>query len=127
MEKVLLDIYRVALGLSWPLAIAALLATGIVYYIAYQLGKDREELRTLRVSLEKNPTPAQIGQGIRMWPEVSQFPSGLQIQEMIKRANTEENRRAERVQVVLGYFRLIGFIAFIGVALIVAGFFFRPS
>lgn len=63
---------------------------------------------------------------MQLWPEVSKFPTNLQIQEMVKLASTDENRRAERVEIVMGYGRFIGFVAFIGVALIIAGMIWRP-
>ena len=127
MQEVLIGIYKVALVASWPLAIGAILAMAAAYVVSRQLNQNREELRTLRMSLERTPSPAQIGEGMRMWPDVAQFPENLRITEMIKLAAKEEGRRAERVEVVMGYFRLIGFFAFIGVALVVAGMAWRPG
>ena len=126
MQDVLIDIYKAALLCAWPLAIGAVLSMGVAYFISRQLHNDREQLRQLRVSLEKGPSPAQMGEGLRMWPEIGKFPQNLQIQEMVKRASIDENRRAERVEVVMGIVRFIGFLAFIGIALIVAGMFYRP-
>ena len=127
MEQVLIDIYKAALVVAWPLAIGALLAMGVAYFISRQLANDREQLRTLRVGLERNPSPAQMGEGIKLWPEIANYPANLQVQEMVKRANLDENRRAERVEVTMGIVRFIGFLAFIGVALVVAGMFYRPG
>ena len=127
MEQVLIDIYKAALVVAWPLAIIALVAMGVVYYISRQLHAYREDLRALRVSLERNPSPGQIGAGLQKWPDIAHFPENLRIQEMIKRANQDENKRAERVEIVLSYTRFIGFLAFIGIALIVAGYFYRPA
>jgi hypothetical protein len=127
VEDLLIDVYKAGLTVAWPLAIGALLGVATAYYISRQLSKDREQLRTLRVSLERDPSPGQIGSGLRMWPDVARFPANLQVQEMIKRASQDENRRAERVEVTLSVTRFIACLAFIGIALAVAGMFWVPA
>ena len=126
-QQIAIDIYKAALLAAWPLAIISILAMGIVYYISHELKKNREELRALRVSLERNPSPAQIGAGMRMFPDAVKFPENLRIQEMVKRAAQDESKRAERIEVIMSYVRFIGILTFIGVGLIVAGFFYHPG
>ena len=123
MERALV----IAQQIAWPLAIIAILGCGIAYWISRQIAKEREELRTLRVAVEHAPSQAQVQRCLGMWPDLAKYPSTVQLGEMVKRATLEEGKRAQRKETMLAYSRFFASLAFLGVAIIVVGMFWKPT
>lgn len=80
----------------------------------------------LRVGLERDPTPAQLAQAIRLWPEAGKFSPNLQKTELVRRAHEEEGKRAAKTEMIKGLVRTIFFISAFAAALYVASLFLRP-
>lgn len=118
--------FNVARPISLPLAIGAMVAGIITYWIARQLSASREELRVLRVALERDPSTSQLAQALRLWPGVAQYPPTHQTQEMVKRAHQEETRRAEKTEATMGIVRTFFALAALAGAIYVASFFVGP-
>lgn len=123
MEQVL----KIAIQGGWPLAIIGFVGAIVNYWIASQIGKSREELRTLRVAMEHAATPEHIRKCVAMWPDLSQYPATVQQGEMVKRATIEEGKRAQRKEMAMTYTRYCVFVAVIGIALIATGYFWKPG
>ena len=120
------QVYSIAMAVSWPLLIVGALGCGICYWIAVQIAKEREELRTLRVAVEHAPSQAQLQQCLNMWPELAKYPSTVQLGEMVKRATGEENRKAQRKETMLAYSRFFAALTFLGAGIIITGMFWKP-
>lgn len=117
-------------GVIGPIALISAIGTAVVavicHIIAYQSNQGREEMRVLRVGLERDPTPAQLAQAIRMWPEAGKFSPNLQKTELVRRAHEEEGKRAAKTEMIKGLVRTIFFISAFAGALYVASLFLRP-
>jgi uncharacterized membrane protein YeaQ/YmgE (transglycosylase-associated protein family) len=122
MDKVL----QVAIQMGWPVAIVGVVGAVVNYMIARQFGQLREELRALRVSMEHSPSQEQIRRCLTLWPELAQYPSTIQLGEMVKRTTLEEGKRAQRKESALTITRIFVFVAVVGAALIVTGMFYKP-
>lgn len=121
------DVLNTVLKGGWPLALVGVLGAAITYWIARQFGAQREEMRALRVAVEHAATPEYIRKCVARWPDLSQYPATVQQGEMVKRTNIEEGKLAQRKESALSYTRIWVFVAFIGVALIVTGQFWKPG
>lgn len=117
-------------GVIGPIALISAIGTAVVavicHIIAYQSNQSREEMRVLRVALERDPSPAQLAQAIRMWPEAGKFSPNLQKTELVRRAHEEEGKRAAKTEMIKGLVRTIFFISAFAAALYVASLFLRP-
>ncbi len=102
-------------------AIATGVAAVVCHFLAIQLNTSREEMRALRVALEKEPSPAQLGEALRLWPEATKYNGGMQLAELRKGAHGQELIRAERTEKLKGLVRVLFFIAVIGIVLFIAG------
>src|SRR5687767_9051616 len=111
---------------AWPLAIVGVLGCVISYWVARQIAKEREELHSLRLSLEHTPSPVQVRKCLDLWPDLGQYPSTVQLGEMVKRSGQEEGKKAQRKETMLAYSRFFASLAFLGVAIIVTGMFWKP-
>ena len=112
---------------AWPLLIVGALGCGICYWISMQIAKEREVLRTLRVAVEHAPSQAQLQHCLTMWPELAKYPPTVQLGEMVKRATTEEGRKAQRKETMLAYSRFFATLTFIGAAILITGMFWKPT
>lgn len=119
--------YDIAMILKWPFLAIGLFGAAVAYVIARQFSAGREEMRTLRVALERSPTQAQLGQGMQLWPEAAQYPETVRLGEMIKRAHQDESRRAEKAEMSLGVCRSFVGLAVVGVALVILGATWKPA
>ncbi|MEQ1821128.1 MAG: hypothetical protein ABL949_01325 [Fimbriimonadaceae bacterium] len=101
------------------------MAVGAVlcHIFAIQLSASREELRKLRVALERDPSPGQLGEALKMWPEAAKYAQGQKVQELVKQAHIEEGKRAHRNESVKGAVRVLFFISAMGFALFIASIF----
>jgi hypothetical protein len=119
--------FRVVQPLAWPIGIAAAVAAIVNIVVARVVASSREELRQLRVALEQKPTPAQLGQAMRLWPDIAQVPEALRLGEMVKRGAREEAKKVERIATWYGFARLFATIVFLAAVVIVAGMFWKPG
>ena len=117
------DIARNVGPIALIAAIALLVAGIIIFIISMQLASSREELRALRVALERDPTPAQLGEAIKMWPEAGKYSQNQQKSELIRKAHDEETKRAQKNEDLKGLSRTIFFVAAFSGALYVASIF----
>jgi hypothetical protein len=124
MEKQIHDILMV---LAWPLVIGGVAGAVTAFVLARQLSASREDIRKLRVALERDPSPNQLGEALTMWPEVKQYPQTHQLAEMVNRAHKEEGKRAERYQVTMGISRFFVALAVLGAGIWIAGRFWDPQ
>src|SRR5687768_2426513 len=104
-----------------PFAIVMAVIAGIIFFIATRMGETREVMRTLKAALDRDPSPAQIGQALQMYPQASQFPGQHQLNELRRLAREDENKRARTFEAIKGWsrvflaFAVLGAAAFIGV------------
>ena len=119
--------FQIAVQVAWPLAAVGILGCGISYWIARQIAKEREVLHALRLSLEHTPSPVQVRRCLDLWPDLGQYPSTVQLGEMVKRSGQEEGKKAQRKETMLAYSRFFASLAFVGVAIIVTGMFWKPT
>ena len=122
MEQVFATIGPIALIASIAMAVAAV----ICHIIGIQLTQQREEIRVLRVALERDPSPGQLAQAIRIWPEVGKYSANMQKVELVKKAHEEENKRAQKAEMIKGLVRTIFFVSAFAMALYIASIFLRP-
>jgi hypothetical protein len=120
------QVFSIAQQVAWPFAAVGVVGAIVAYVFARQIAKEREEIRTLRVSLEHNPSPDQVRQSLAKWPELASYPTTVQLGELVKRSNAEEGQYAQRKESALGYSRLFATLAVLGVAIIVVGMFWKP-
>jgi len=106
-------------------ALAFLVVAGLGHVLARQVAMNRETMRKLRVALEHDPSPGQLGQALALWPEAAKYPPTPQRQELVKQATLEERRRADRTELIKGWVRVFLGLAFLGVALYVASLFIK--
>ena len=104
-------------------AIGTALGAVLCHLIAIQLSKSREELRRLRVALERDPSPGQLGEAMMMWPETAKYSQSQKLVELVKQAHLEEGRRAEKTETVKGAVRVLFFISTVGIAIYIASIF----
>src|SRR5688572_30665689 len=95
--------------------------------VSRQLSASREELRLLRVALERDPSPGQLGQALQMFPQAAQYPQTHRVGEMVKQAHVEETRRADKVERMMGITRSFFSLAALGGAIFVASLFLKPK
>jgi len=103
--------------------IGCIVAGAIIYIISTQLATSREEMRKLRVALERDPTPAQLGEAIKLWPEAGKYSPNQQKPELIRRAHEEETKRAQKNEMMKGLSRTMFFVGAFAGALYVASIF----
>jgi hypothetical protein len=110
-----------------PIGLIAGIATAIAavfcHIFAIQLSASREELRKLRVALERDPSPGQLGEALKMWPDAGKYAQGQKVQELVKQAHIEEGKRAHRNESVKGAVRVLFFLSAMGFALFIASIF----
>jgi hypothetical protein len=121
MEAILHTVAPIAL----IIAIACIVAAVCIHIVAAQTHGSRETLRALRVALERDPTPSQIGEALQMWPEASKYAVNQQKLELIKCAHNEETKRAQKTEVLKGLVRTIFFVAAFAGAVYVASIFIK--
>lgn len=88
---------------------------------------EREVVRSLRVALERDPSPTQLSQAMRRWPEAGRYPEAHQRQELIKQSQLEEGRRANNTELIKGVVRVCIGIAVLGAAIFLAAQIFKPA
>ncbi len=115
------EIIKIVGIVSLIVAIATGVTAVVCHFLAAQLNASREEMRALRVALEKDPSPAQVGQALRHWPEATKFGESMQLVELRKGAHGEELKRAERTEKLKGLVRVLFFFTAIGMALFITG------
>jgi hypothetical protein len=120
------QVYNFIVVLGIPLIAVGVVGAIITYILARQISGSREELRVLRIALERDPSPVQVGQALRLWPDVAQLPKNIQPGEMVKRAHVDEGKRAERAEATLGICRTFIAIAVVGIAIVLMGRFWHP-
>jgi hypothetical protein len=101
------EFVKIAGPISLPVAIGAFVIAGIIYFIAKNVGDQREVLRTLRTALERDPSPQQIGQALQMWPDAKQFPGQHQLNELRRMARDAENAKAKSFEVGKAFSRIV--------------------
>lgn len=119
------NILEVAGPIGGLAALAFLVLAGLGHLFARQVAMSRETVRTLRVALEHDPSPGQIGHALSLWPEAAKYPPTPQRQELVKQATLEERRRADRTELIKGWVRVFLGLAFLGAALYVASLFIK--
>ena len=113
MEKAI----DIAIQIAPILAIAAVVAAIIMWVIGKRISDNRELLRSLRVALDRDPSPAQISEAIRMWPEATQYPGHHQVDELRRIARDDETKRAKNFEMAKKGSRVFATIAFLAVAI----------
>jgi urea transporter len=113
------DIFKIAGPIGLIVAIATALGAVFAHLFAIQLHNSREEMRRLRVGLEKDPSPAQMGEALRMWPEATKFTGAMQMGELRKNAHAAEMSRASKAENIKGMVRVFFFISAIGIVLFI--------
>lgn len=103
--------------------ICCVVAAIIIYVISNQLSTSREEMRKLRVALERDPTPGQLGEALKMWPEAGKYSGNQQKPELVRRAHEEETKRAQKCEMMKGLTRTMFFVGAFAGALYVASIF----
>ena len=83
------QVYEVALKIALPASIAALVVAIILYLVSRQLGNGRQEMRTLRISLEHDPSPAQVAKAVEIFPDTSRYTGPHRITELARQAGIE--------------------------------------
>ena len=114
---------RKTIGGSISYCIKSVVGAIICHIVAIQLSASREELRKLRVALERDPSPGQLGEALKMWPDAAKYSQGQKVQELVKQAHLEEGKRASKNETVKGGVRVLFFISVMGIAIFVAGIF----
>lgn len=117
------EIFKIVGPIGLIAAIAAAVTAVICHIVAMQLSQQREELRVLRVALERDPSPGQLAQAVRMWPEVGKYSPNMQKAELVKKAHEEEIKRAQKTESIKGLVRTMFFVAAFALALYVASIF----
>ena len=105
--------------LSLPLAIAGLVLAGIVYLFAKQMGEKREVVRVLKSALDRDPSPAQIGQALNTWPEAKSMPPKHQLDEVRRLAREYEAKQAHSFEVAKGLSRFFLALMVLGIVLFI--------
>lgn len=98
------------------LAIGTAIGGIVCFILSIQLMNRREELRKLRVALEKDPTPGQLAQAAQTWPETGPYTGNMLKAEYVRRAHEEESKRANTAEVVKGWVRSLFFVSVVGLA-----------
>lgn len=107
--------------------IACVVGAAVAYWIASRMGANRETLRKLRGSLERDPSPGQLAEARRMWPIVNDSPPKLQLGEMIRHAHSDEAKISQRFEAGKALSRVcIGFGVVFGIIYLV-GTFWKPA
>lgn len=117
------DIARTVGPIALIVAIASLVAGIIIYVLSMQVGANRETLRALRVALERDPTPSQLGEAIKLWPEAGKFSQNQQKNEMVRRAHEDETKLAQKTEMMKGMSRSVFFLSAFTGALFIASIF----
>lgn len=117
------EIFKTAGPIGLIVGIATAIGAVFCHIIAIQLSASREELRKLRVALERDPSPGQLGEALKMWPDAGKYSQGQKVQELVKQAHIEEGKRASKNESVKGAVRVLFFVAVMGVALFIASIF----
>lgn len=117
------EIFKTAGPIGLIVGIATAMGAIICHIIAIQLSASREELRKLRVALERDPSPGQLGEALKMWPDAAKYSQGQKIQELVKQAHIEEGKRASKNESVKGGVRVLFFISVMGIAIFIASIF----
>lgn len=99
----------------------------LTYWIALRIGASRDELRKLRSALERDPSPMQLNDARKRWPQVAQIAEKLQTSEMRRLASADEMMLSQSFERGKAMSRvLIGFGVFCLVIYVVATF-YRPA
>jgi hypothetical protein len=124
MEEIARTVGPIALIAS----IASVVAGAIIYLLSTQVAQNRETLRKLRVALERDPTPSQLGEAMKIWPESAKFTAALQKTEMVRLAHNDETKLAQKNEMMKGMSRSVFFLAAFAGAIFVASIFLgRPA
>lgn len=114
------DYFKIAAPIALPVGICAVVAAVVAFVMAKQLQGRREALRKLRIAIESDPTPVQLGEAQKLWPEVLQYPQSQQRSQMIQLANKTEAKRADSAEGAMTFSRLLSALAVLCFALVVA-------
>ena len=87
------NILAIAGPIGGLVAVVAVVLALIGHLYGRQVSIGRETVRKLRVGLEHDPSPGQLGQALRLWPEAAKYPGNNQRIELVKQANLDEARR----------------------------------
>ncbi|MBX7133314.1 MAG: hypothetical protein K1X67_11620 [Fimbriimonadaceae bacterium] len=121
------NILAIAGPIGGLVAVVAVVLALIGHLYGRQVSIGRETVRKLRVGLEHDPSPGQLGQALRLWPEAAKYPGNNQRIELVKQANLDEARRANQFEFVKGVVRMCIGIAFLGVVLYILSMIFKPG
>lgn len=116
-------IFEIAGPIGGLAAIGAVVAAILTFLMSKQASQSREEMRKLKIALERDPSQAQLSQALALWPAAGQYPATQQLIEFRKQALNEESRRADRVEQIKGVMRFFAFVAFLGIAIYVSSLF----
>lgn len=121
------NILAIAGPIGGLVAVVALVLALIGHLYGRQVSEGRETVRKLRVGLEHDPSPGQLGQALRLWPEAAKYPGNNQRIELVKQAQLDEARRANQFEFVKGLVRMCLGVVFIGVVLYILSMIFKPG
>lgn len=108
--------------------IGMFIAGALAFWIATRVGATRDELRKLRSALERDPSPMQLSEARRRWPQTSQIAEKLQTSEMRRLASADEMALSQSFERGKALSRvLIGFGFFFGVVFLVTTFYRAPA
>lgn len=101
-------------------------SAAVTYFLALRIAAVRDEMRTLRSAFERDPSPAQINEGRRMWPQVAQTAEKFQVGEMKKLALVDEGKLSQRFEVGKAAARSQVILSVVCAAVYLFGTFYKP-
>lgn len=117
-----MDVFlSIARWLGLVLAGAGFVLSGLMLWICHMGSQSREQLRELRHALEKDPSPAQLNEARRLWPDASKLPGKYEVDDLKRRALEAEMKRANSFELSKGTLRVFLFVMGLGIALHLVG------
>lgn len=121
------EILQTATPIAMILMIIMIVAAAVMYFIALRIAATRDSYRVLRTALERDPSPAQINEARRNWPQVAQISEKLQVGEMKRLALQDEGKLSQKFEVGKATCRTFVILAVVCAAIFAFGTFYHPA
>ncbi|MFN8220966.1 MAG: hypothetical protein U0S12_12650 [Fimbriimonadales bacterium] len=121
------EVLNVLRPISLIVGIASVIGAAVVYWFALQVSAGREQVRKLKVAMERDPGPGDIAAALRLFPAIASTPQKFQQDEFKRVLKEDEMKRGKSFETFKAFARFFVIIAFVAVVLFLVSTYWKPS
>lgn len=120
------EVLNVLRPIALIVGIASVIGAAVVYWFGLQISTGREQVRKLKVAMERDPSPGDIAAALRLFPAIGSTPPKFQQDELKRVLKEEEMKRGKSFENFKALSRFFVIIAFIAVVLFLVSTYWKP-